>query len=71
VKENFPLAGTLPQGLLDEVERINAELDGAARVLVRASGTEPVVRLLAEAQTEEDARRLSDKIASLVRRELG
>jgi phosphoglucosamine mutase len=71
VKENFPLAGTLPQGLLDEVERINAELDGAARVLVRASGTEPLVRLLAEAQTEEEARRLSDKIASLVRRELG
>jgi phosphoglucosamine mutase len=71
VKENLPLAGTLPQGLLDEVERINAELDGAARVLVRASGTEPLVRLLAEAQTEEEARRLSDKIASLVRRELG
>ena len=71
VKENLSLAGTLPQGLLDEVERINAELDGAARVLVRASGTEPVVRLLVDAQTEEEARRLSDKIGSLVRRELG
>jgi phosphoglucosamine mutase len=71
VKENLPLAGRLPQGLLDEVERINAELDGAARVLVRASGTEPVVRLLAEAQTEDEARRLSDRIATLVRRELG
>ena len=71
VKENLPLAGRLPQRLLDEVERINAELDGAARVLVRASGTEPVVRLLAEAQTEEEARLLSDKIATLVRQELG
>ena len=71
VKENLPLTGALPQGLFDEVERINAELDGAARVLVRASGTEPVVRLLAEAQTEEEARRLSDKISTLVRRELG
>jgi hypothetical protein len=29
------------------------------------------VRLLAEAQPEEEARRLSDKIATLVRRELG
>jgi phosphoglucosamine mutase len=38
---------------------------------VRASGTEPVVRLLVDAQTEEEARRLSDKIGSLVRRELG
>jgi phosphoglucosamine mutase len=71
VKENLALAGRLPQRLLDEVERINAELDGAARVLVRASGTEPVVRLLAEAQTEEEARLLSDKIANLVRQELG
>ena len=71
VKENLPFQGTLPQSLLDEVERINAELDGTARVLVRASGTEPLVRLLAEAQTEEEARRLSDRIANLVRRELG
>jgi phosphoglucosamine mutase len=71
VKKNLALAGRLPQRLLDEVERINAELDGAARVLLRASGTEPVVRLLAEAQTEEEARRISDKIATLVRRELG
>jgi phosphoglucosamine mutase len=71
VKKNLALAGRLPQRLLDEVERINAELDGAARVLVRASGTEPVVRLLAEAQTEDEARRLSDRIATLVRRELG
>ena len=71
VKENLPLAGTLPQSVLDEVERINTELDGAARVLVRASGTEPVVRLLAEAQSEKEARGLSDTIATLVRRELG
>jgi phosphoglucosamine mutase len=67
VKENLPLRGTVPQRVFDEVERINAELDGTARVLVRASGTEPVVRLLAEAQTEEEARRLSDTIANLVR----
>src|SRR5205814_2686702 len=71
VKENLPLAGTLPQSLLDEVERLNEELNGAARVLVRASGTEPVVRLLAEAETEAEARKLSDTITGLVRRKLG
>jgi phosphoglucosamine mutase len=71
VKENLPLAGTLPQSVLDEVERLNAELNGSARVLVRASGTEPVVRLLAEAKTEPEARKLSATIAALVRRELG
>ncbi len=72
VKENLPLPGrTLPESLVDEVERLNEKLNGTARVLVRRSGTEPVVRLLAEAPTEAEARRLSDTIAELVRRELG
>jgi phosphoglucosamine mutase len=72
VKENLPLHGkSLPDGLADEVARLNEELNGTARVLVRPSGTEPVVRLLAEAPTEADAQVLFDRIAKLVRRELG
>jgi phosphoglucosamine mutase len=71
VKKNLPLEGSLPSALLEEVQRLNSELDGSARVLVRPSGTEPVVRLLAEARTESEARELSDRIAALVRRELG
>jgi phosphoglucosamine mutase len=71
VKQNLPLSGALPESLLDEVERLNSELGGTGRVLVRRSGTEPLVRLLAEDQTEAEARRLSDTIAALVRRELG
>src|SRR5580765_6092773 len=71
VKENLPLRGSLPDTLLDEVRALNSELDGSARVLVRPSGTEPVVRLLAEAKTEAEARELSATIAALVRRELG
>jgi phosphoglucosamine mutase len=71
VKENLPLRGSLPDELLDEVKRLNSELNGSARVLVRPSGTEPVVRLLAEARTEAEARELSARIAALVRRELG
>ena len=71
VKQDLPLSGSLPDSLLDDVERLNEELDGTARVLVRRSGTEPLVRLLAEAQTEAEARQLSDTIATLVRRELG
>jgi len=72
VKENVPLRGkTLPESLLAEVSRLNGELDGTARVLVRTSGTEPLVRLLTEAPTEEEARSLFDTIAALVRRELG
>jgi phosphoglucosamine mutase len=71
VKENLPLRGSLPDTLLDEVKRLNGELNGSARVLVRSSGTEPVVRLLAEARTEAEARELSARIVALVRRELG
>jgi phosphoglucosamine mutase len=71
VKENLPLRGSLSATLLDEVERLNGELNGSARVLVRPSGTEPVVRLLAEARTEAEARELSARIVALVRRELG
>jgi len=71
VKENLPLRGSLPETLLDAVKRLNSELNGSARVLVRPSGTEPVVRLLAEARTEAEARELSARIAALVRRELG
>ena len=72
VKKDLAIPGrSLPESVLAEVARLNAELTGTARVLVRRSGTEPLVRLLAEAQTEAEARQLSDTIATLVRRELG
>jgi phosphoglucosamine mutase len=63
--------GRLPEILVEEVERINGELDGTGRVLVRPSGTEPVVRVLAEAETEEAAAGLCARIAALVTDELG
>jgi phosphoglucosamine mutase len=53
------------------VDAVNQELDGNGRVLVRPSGTEPVVRVLAEAATEEEAETLCARIASLVTQELG
>ncbi len=73
VKQNLPRSGRgpLPQGLLDKVAQLNAELDGTGRVLVRPSGTEPVVRVLAEAEWEEAAEALCARIAALVREELG
>ena len=73
VKRNLPRSGRgpLPQTLLDKVAELNAELDGAGRVLVRPSGTEPVVRVLAEAEWAEAAEALCARIAALVREELG
>lgn len=61
----------IPKAILDEAERLNAELEGRGRVLVRASGTEPVVRVLAEAETVEIAGEICARIAQLVARELG
>jgi phosphoglucosamine mutase len=72
VKENVRLAHPeVPKTVLAEAVRINTELAGSGRVLVRASGTEPVIRVLAEAESEEKARELCARIASLVQRELG
>ena len=61
----------LPQSLLDEVDRLGANLGEGGRVLVRPSGTEPLVRVLAESQNAEDAENLCASIAALVERELG
>jgi phosphoglucosamine mutase len=72
VKLNLPLERRrLPPTLLEEVAELNESLNGGGRVLVRPSGTEPVLRLLAEAETQARAEELCATIAALVRRELG
>ena len=50
---------------------MNGELEGRGRVLVRPSGTEPVIRVLAEAETDEAAAALCASISALVQQELG
>ena len=72
VKENVRVVRKeVPESVVTEVERVNAELGDEGRILVRASGTEPVVRVLAEARDEGVARDLCGRIAALVRQELG
>jgi phosphoglucosamine mutase len=61
----------VPERVRDEVERVNAELDGSGRILVRTSGTEPVIRVLAEAENPRKAEELCATISALVTRELG
>ena len=71
-KENVRVENReLPQSVLDEVERLNAAWDGQGRVLVRPSGTEPLIRVLAEAENAEVASEACASIAALVRQELG
>jgi phosphoglucosamine mutase len=61
----------IPPSLLAEVERMNADLAERGRILVRSSGTEPVVRVLAETEDFQESTRLCGTISNLVRRELG
>ena len=72
-KQNVPRSGRGPlsPSLLDAVDRLNVELNGGGRVLVRPSGTEPVIRVLAEAPTEEEAEALCGRVVRLVGEELG
>jgi phosphoglucosamine mutase len=71
-QENVPVARKeLTLAITREVERLNRELGERGRVLVRPSGTEPVVRVLTEAENGLDAGEICATIAALVRRELG
>jgi phosphoglucosamine mutase len=51
------------QALALETRRAEAELDGTGRVLIRASGTEPVLRVMVEARDETQARATALRLA--------
>jgi len=71
-KQNVRVARReLPQSIRDEIARVTEELAENGRVLVRPSGTEPLIRVLAEAETAEEAGKVCASIAALVARELG
>ncbi|HET8968398.1 MAG TPA: phosphoglucosamine mutase, partial [Gaiellaceae bacterium] len=61
----------LSHAIVEEVDRLNTELGSGGRVLVRPSGTEPLVRVLVEMENAQDAETMCASIAALVERELG
>jgi phosphoglucosamine mutase len=52
------------------IEQVEAEMNGNGRILVRPSGTEPLVRVMAEAPTEELCESYVDRIVSVVKAEM-
>jgi phosphoglucosamine mutase len=67
---NVPVAERHPQiaeEMALEISAAEAGLDGDGRILVRASGTEPLVRVMVEAATAETAQQVAQSLAEVVR----
>ena len=72
VKENVRVADReVPQRVLEEAARVNEELAGNGRVLVRPSGTEPSDPGARRGRKRGRGQKLCGRIATLVREELG
>ncbi|GAA2004378.1 phosphoglucosamine mutase [Nakamurella flavida] len=52
--------------VVESVTRAEAELGSAGRVLLRPSGTEPLVRVMVEAATADQARSIAERVAAVV-----
>ena len=53
------------------IAEVESEMNGDGRILVRPSGTEPLVRVMAEASTEELCEAYVSRIADVVKEEMG
>jgi phosphoglucosamine mutase len=53
------------------VDDENRRLEGRGRVLVRPSGTEPLVRVMVEAPTSDESEEVCERLVSLIAQELG
>jgi phosphoglucosamine mutase len=64
-------AVTQNEKVAEVIATVEAEMAGNGRVLVRPSGTEPLVRVMVEAATEEACESYVNRIAEVVRSEMG
>jgi phosphoglucosamine mutase len=68
VADRSAVAGA--KAVWDAVDSENEALDGRGRVLVRPSGTEPLVRVMVEAPEQSEAEEIAGRLVGLVRSEL-
>src|SRR5881409_2334070 len=73
--QNVPVREKVPLTDVPDVQRAiqsaERELDGNGRVIVRYSGTEPLARVMVEAESEEKMQRIADMIASSIKTAIG
>jgi phosphoglucosamine mutase len=69
VTDRDSLAGAV--AVWDAVGKESTALEGRGRVLLRPSGTEPLVRVMVEAPEADEADAVCDRLVALVRQELG
>jgi phosphoglucosamine mutase len=65
IKERIDLATT--PSIQAAVRRVEAAMAGSGRVVLRASGTEPVIRVMVEGREEASASRYANELAEVVR----
>ncbi len=59
------------QPILDEIAAVEKDMAGNGRVLVRPSGTQDLLRVMAEGPTQEETDAYVDRIAKVVEKEMG
>ena len=56
------------QSIRDAVAEQEAALAGSGRVLVRPSGTEALIRVMVEAATQDDAQKVAEHLANVIKK---
>ena len=51
------------------MKKVEKELGDSGRILLRASGTEPLIRVMVEAQEEETCARLCEEVMAVMKKE--
>jgi len=71
VKVREPVDPTRDQAVRDAVDSVESELGNRGRVVLRASGTEPVIRIMVEGEDRQQVNALAGRLADSVRNSFG